>query len=136
MLDLIIHKFADWGGNEIFIMREDLLPIACGGNKDRIALELVEDAKASGATHIVGYGNSHSNLCRVLAMLCVRDGLGCVMMGLGLRRLMLRLSECEERRSSLACASWANGIESPQWSIAFKPSVRTNKEILLRSFYR
>ena len=58
MIDLIIHKLADWNGNEIFILREDLLPLACGGNKVRIALKLISDAKSKGANHIVGYGNS------------------------------------------------------------------------------
>lgn len=78
MLDLTIHKFADWSGNEIFILREDLLPIACGGNKVRIALKLIEDAKKRGADTIVAYGNSRSNLCRVLSMLCASEKLKCV----------------------------------------------------------
>lgn len=78
MLDLVIHKFADWGKNEIFILREDLLPIACGGNKVRIALRLIEDARRRGADTIVAYGNSRSNLCRVMAMLCASEKLKCV----------------------------------------------------------
>lgn len=78
MFDLVIQKFADWGGNEIFMLREDLLPIACGGNKVRIALKLLEDAQRKGADTIVGYGNSRSNLCRVLAMLCAAKRLKCV----------------------------------------------------------
>lgn len=78
MLDITIHKFADWNGNKIFILREDLLPIACGGNKVRIAIKLLEDAKRKSADAIIGYGNSRSNLCRVLSMLCARDGIKCV----------------------------------------------------------
>lgn len=78
MLDLVIHKFADWGDCEIFMLREDLLPIACGGNKVRIALKLVEDARRRGANTIIGYGNCRSNLCRVLAMICASEKLKCV----------------------------------------------------------
>ena len=78
MLDIVIHKFAEWNGNDIFILREDLLPYACGGNKVRIAMKLIADAKEKGADIVVGYGNSRSNLCRVLAMLCAKEKLGCV----------------------------------------------------------
>lgn len=78
MLDLIIHKFADWCGNEIFMLREDLLPVACGGNKVRIAEKLIKDANARGCDTLVGYGNSRSNLCRVLAMFCARENIRCL----------------------------------------------------------
>ena len=67
----------DFAGNGLTLLREDLLPLACGGNKVRIALKLLADAKAKGADHIVAYGNARSNLCRVLAMLCAREGLPC-----------------------------------------------------------
>ena len=45
MVEIQIHKFVTWGRNKIFILREDLLPVACGGNKSRIGLKLIEDAK-------------------------------------------------------------------------------------------
>lgn len=77
METLAIHKLADWKSGEVFVLREDLLPLACGGNKARISRKLVEDAKSRGATAIVGYGNCRSNLSRALAMLCSREGLGC-----------------------------------------------------------
>lgn len=77
MDDVIIHKLANWSGNEIFLMREDLLPLACGGNKVRIAQKLITDAKRKCADTILAYGNSRSNLCRALAMLCSVEGLRC-----------------------------------------------------------
>jgi len=77
MESLAIHKLADWGSCEVHVLREDLLPLACGGNKARISQKLVEDAKARGADAVVGYGNCRSNLCRALAMLCAREGLRC-----------------------------------------------------------
>ena len=77
METLAIHKLADWMSNEIYVLREDLLPLACGGNKARISARLIEDAMAKGANVVVGYGNCRSNLCRALAMLCSREGIGC-----------------------------------------------------------
>ena len=77
METLAIHKLADWGSGEVHVLREDLLPLACGGNKVRISLKLIEDAKSKGADSIVGYGNCRSNMCRVLAMLSARAGMGC-----------------------------------------------------------
>ncbi len=74
---LTIHKLADWRSNEVYVLREDLLPFACGGNKARISSKLIEDAKSKGADAIVGYGNCRSNLCRALAMLCSRERMGC-----------------------------------------------------------
>lgn len=73
-----IQKFDTWQGCDIYMLREDLLPLACGGNKVRIACKLIDDAKQKGATAIVGYGNSRSNLCRVLSMLCAASCLKCV----------------------------------------------------------
>ena len=77
METLTIHKLADWRSNEVYVLREDLLPFACGGNKARISSKLTEDAKSKGADVIVGYGNCRSNLCRALAMLCARERMGC-----------------------------------------------------------
>ena len=77
MVEIQIHELATWGRNKIFILREDLLPIACGGNKSRIGQKLIEDAKCKGATAIIAYGNARSNLCRVLAMLCARNSMRC-----------------------------------------------------------
>ena len=78
MYDLTIQRIGDFGGNEVSLLREDLLPIACGGNKVRIAQKLIDDAQKQGATVVVGYGNSRSNLCRVLSILCKMYGLRCV----------------------------------------------------------
>ena len=78
MSDISIQKFGDWQSNEMFLLRDDLLPVACGGNKVRIALKLLEDAMSRNVNTIVGYGNSRSNLCRVLAMLCAKENLRCV----------------------------------------------------------
>lgn len=63
--------------NNIFIKREDLYPIAFGGNKARIVEKLIEDAKEKKCDHIVGYGSASSNMNRAVANLCSMNGLKC-----------------------------------------------------------
>ena len=56
--------------NAFYLMREDLLPFSFGGNKVRIAQSYLEDMECRGCDYLLAYGNSRSNLCRVLANLC------------------------------------------------------------------
>lgn len=63
--------------NNIFIKREDLYPIAFGGNKARIVEKLIEDAKAKRCNHIVGYGSSTSNMNRAVANLAAMNKMKC-----------------------------------------------------------
>lgn len=61
----------------IYIKRDDLLPISFGGNKVRIAREFFDDMDAKGMDCMVGYGNARSNLSRALAALnSIRCGMG------------------------------------------------------------
>lgn len=66
-------------GNRIFVKRDDLIPCALGGNKVRIAREFLGDMRARGCDALVMYGDLRSNLCRVLAILCHRDHVPCLM---------------------------------------------------------
>lgn len=69
-----IQKLKDYNDNKIYIKREDLLPLSFGGNKVRIALEYIRDMKDKKCNVIIGYGNSRSNLCRVLSNIsCIED---------------------------------------------------------------
>lgn len=62
-------------GNKLYIKREDLLPFSFGGNKARIAKEFYDDMDGKGANVMIGYGNSRSNLSRILANVNrARDG--------------------------------------------------------------
>lgn len=63
--------------NNVFIKREDFLPYSFGGNKYRIASCYIDDAKKLGANHIIAYGPQSSNLCRVIANMCYREGMKC-----------------------------------------------------------
>ena len=70
-------KFND-GQNSFYIKRDDLLPLYLGGNKVRIAQKYYADMKALGCDCIIAYGNSRSNLCRVLANMCKAGGVPCL----------------------------------------------------------
>ncbi len=63
--------------NSIYVKRDDLLPFSFGGNKVRIALEVINDMKNQGKDCIVGYGKARSNLNRALANLCYKFKIPC-----------------------------------------------------------
>lgn len=61
----------------IYIKRDDLLPFSFGGNKVRIAEEFFADMRRKKHDSIIGYGNSRSNLCRVIANMSKYYGVKC-----------------------------------------------------------
>lgn len=63
--------------NEIYVKREDLLTFSLGGNKVRIAQEFFEDMERKGLDTMVAYGNTRSNLCRVIANTCSMRHIPC-----------------------------------------------------------
>jgi D-cysteine desulfhydrase len=69
-------KFND-GRNTFYIKRDDLLPFSFGGNKVRIAQKYFEDMNTKGCDCISAYGNSRSNLCRVIANMSIAKGIPC-----------------------------------------------------------
>lgn len=66
-------------GNQLYIMREDLLPFSLGGNKVRIANAFFEDMEKKACDIMIAYGNVRSNLCRVIANECFRKKIPCYM---------------------------------------------------------
>ena len=62
---------------QIYVKREDLLPISFGGNKQRIAEEYFLDMKNKGKDCIVGYGNARSNLCRIISSMSAMQNIEC-----------------------------------------------------------
>lgn len=72
-------KFENENGNELFIMREDLLSFSMGGNKVRIADAFFRDMREKNCDAMLIYGEKHSNLCRVLSNLCCSKEILCVM---------------------------------------------------------
>jgi 1-aminocyclopropane-1-carboxylate deaminase/D-cysteine desulfhydrase-like pyridoxal-dependent ACC family enzyme len=63
------------GGAEVWIKREDLLPLAFGGNKLRNLEFLVGAALAEGAETLITSGRRWSNHCRLTAAAGARTGL-------------------------------------------------------------
>ena len=63
------------GGAEIWIKREDLLPLAFGGNKLRNLEFLVAAAQAEGAETLITSGRRWSNHCRLTAAAGAKAGL-------------------------------------------------------------
>lgn len=62
---------------QIYIMRDDLIGFSFGGNKVRIAWELLQDMEEKGGDCMIAYGSSRSNMCRALANLCRQSGYPC-----------------------------------------------------------
>lgn len=63
--------------NKVYIKRDDLIPFSFGGNKVRIANEYMRHLKEKKCNCMVAYGNSRSNLCRVIANMCVQEKIEC-----------------------------------------------------------
>lgn len=61
----------------IWLKRDDLTHLACGGNKTRKLEFLVGEALAQGATHLITEGGWQSNHCRQTAAAARQAGLGC-----------------------------------------------------------
>lgn len=72
-------RYFEPGENQVYMMREDLLPFSLGGNKVRIGREFFKDMLRQKKDCMVIYGNSRSNLCRVLANLCCSRQIPCYM---------------------------------------------------------
>ena len=63
--------------NELYVKRDDLYPLSFGGNKARLAELFWQDLEAKKSDHVVTYGTSSSNHCRVIANLAAMHGLPC-----------------------------------------------------------
>ena len=63
----------------LYCKREDLLLFSLGGNKVRIGRAFFNDMLEKGKDCMIVYGNSRSNLCRVLANLCCAHKVPCYM---------------------------------------------------------
>lgn len=63
--------------NNFYILREDCIPEAFGGNKVRIAYEYINDMILKKCNALIAYGSPSSNLCRVLSILCRKKNIPC-----------------------------------------------------------
>ena len=72
-----IQDLGEYGGNHLFIKREDLIPFSFGGNKARKAQLFFREIDTGGFDSVVTYGSGSSNHCRVVANECRRRGMPC-----------------------------------------------------------
>ncbi|NIY49296.1 D-cysteine desulfhydrase [Cedecea colo] len=73
-----LPRFSDYLGREIYIKRDDVTPIAMGGNKLRKLEFLAADALREGADTLVTAGAIQSNHVRQTAAVAAKLGLKCV----------------------------------------------------------
>ncbi len=73
-----LPRFSDYLGREIFIKRDDVTPMALGGNKLRKLEFLAADALRDGADTLVTAGAIQSNHVRQTAAVAAKLGLHCV----------------------------------------------------------
>ena len=73
-----LPRFSDYLGREIFIKRDDVTPMALGGNKLRKLEFLAADALREGADTLVTAGAIQSNHVRQTAAVAAKLGLHCV----------------------------------------------------------
>jgi L-cysteate sulfo-lyase len=66
-------------GPRIFIKRDDLTGLACGGNKTRKLELFVAEAQARGADTLITLGGAQSNHCRQTAAAAARCGFRCIL---------------------------------------------------------
>ena len=69
--------FGDINKNNIYIKRDDLLPISFGGNKARKAVNFFREIEQGGFDCVVTYGSSSSNHCRIVSNMAASRKLPC-----------------------------------------------------------
>lgn len=100
-------------GNQIYIMRDDLLPFSFGGNKARKAALFFREIDASGCDTVVTYGSGSSNHCRIIANMAAARKMKCVVIstdkgcsGIN-RQLVSSMFGAEIRTCTVEQVSWA-----------------------------
>ena len=73
-----LERLSVWAGRDIYLKRDDLTPLALGGNKLRKLEYLMADAQAHGADTLVTAGAIQSNHVRQTAAIAAQLGLRCV----------------------------------------------------------
>lgn len=63
--------------NNLYIKRDDLIPISFGGNKVRKSVLFFQDIEKNNSDCVITYGSSSSNHCRIIANIAASKGLPC-----------------------------------------------------------
>ena len=67
----------EYSGSRIYMKRDDRIPFSYGGNKVRIAAELMKDIRAGGYSAVISYGSESSNMNRAVAEMAKAYGIKC-----------------------------------------------------------
>jgi D-cysteine desulfhydrase len=73
-----LERLSAWAGRDLYVKRDDITPLALGGNKLRKLEYLAAEALAQGADTFITAGAIQSNHVRQTAALAAKLGLGCV----------------------------------------------------------
>lgn len=73
----IVPLAAEYGANEYFMKRDDMIPFSFGGNKARKAAEFYKEIKKEASDVVMTYGSNSSNHCRIIANMAHAMGLAC-----------------------------------------------------------
>lgn len=68
--------------NKIYVKRDDLIPFSFGGNKVRKAILFFKEIEKGNYDHVVTYGSSSSNHCRVISNLANVYNIPCTIISL------------------------------------------------------
>ena len=63
--------------NDLYIKRDDLIPISFGGNKARKAINFFNEIDNGGYDYVVTYGSSSSNHCRIISNMAASRNIPC-----------------------------------------------------------
>ncbi len=88
-----LPRFSDYLGRDIFIKRDDVTPMAMGGNKLRKLEFLAADALREGADTLITAGAIQSNHVRQTAAVAAKLGLHCVALRKGNEDLLKAVDE-------------------------------------------
>jgi D-cysteine desulfhydrase len=64
--------------NQIYVLRDDLIPFSFGGNKVRKAIKFFENILDNKYDTVITYGSASSNHCRVIANMANMHNLKCI----------------------------------------------------------
>lgn len=76
-----VMKICSSENNQIYIKRDDLIPISFGGNKARKAFNFYKEIDEGGYDCVVTYGSSSSNHCRIISNMAAARSLPCYIIG-------------------------------------------------------
>lgn len=77
----LIQFLGEYRNNELYIKREDLIPVSFGGNKARKAQLFFDEIDAGAFDCVVTYGSSSSNHCRIIANMAAARQMPCYIIG-------------------------------------------------------